>query len=329
MLGNKGLKTAIAIVSVAMAAGLVMQIKGSAGSETSNVVPRYQASVISTMTVNNAQSDSIFGLPEAAIIPLSHAKDEEAVASISAQHMERKAPELGTLQAVPIGECQTEMTASLDVVAMVDLNVSSNCHRSSFFLIDHMGMVFSGKTDAAGNASVRVPALFGDATFAISFDNMEAARVSINVPAADQYNRAILQWRGRDNLQLHAFEFGAKIGDPGHIWTASTSSAEQAMAGKHGFAMRLGTAEADDPHMAEIYTFPSDLKTRDEMISLQVGALVTQQNCGRSLRAEALQTYSGQFLDTGDLRIPMLNCDAVGRSILMPNMFHDLTMAAR
>lgn len=327
--GMKTFKIALAICVFVLMAIFTVNFVGSGSADTGLVTQNTQSDVTSRMVVNNAKSDSVFGVPDVVTTPLPHVQNVQTVASVNATYPDRSPPSLGTIQMTPSANCQTVLTAAPTVAALVDLELSANCHRNAPFVIRHMGLAFSGKTDPEGKAQFRAPALSSDATYAVFFRNLEAASVTIDVPDAGLYDRAVLQWRGTDNLQLHALEFGARIGDPGHIWTASTSSPEMAASSSRGFMMRLGRTDVDLPHMAEIYTFPSGLLNRDGAISLHVGALVTQRNCGRKVDAEAIQTNARNTLVVGDLHIPMPTCDAVGRSVMMPNMFHDVTLAAR
>lgn len=327
--GMKALKLVLTTSVLTLGAVVILGLIGSGSADTGQTTPTYQSKVTSRMAVNNARGDSVFGVPDVVTTPLPHVENVQKVASVSAAYPERRPPTLGTIQMMPSTNCQVVLTASPVVAALVELELAADCDRNSSFVIRHMELTFSGRTDDEGNAKFTAPALSGAATYAVFFRNLEAASVTVDVPDVERYDRAILQWRGRDNLQLHALEFGARIGEPGHIWTASTSSAEQALANSRGFMMRLGANDADLPFMAEIYTFPSDQLSQYGAISLHVGALVTQQNCGRKVDAEAFQTNADNMLVARDLHIPMPPCDALGRSVMMPNMFQDLTLAGR
>lgn len=327
--GMKTLKIALATGAFVSVAIITVSFVGSGSADTGSTTQTYQTQVTSRMVVNNAKSDSIFGVPDVVTTPLPHVRNVETVASVNVAYPGQSAPTLGTIQMTPSANCQTVLTASTGVAALVDLELSANCHPNTPFVMRHMGLAFSGKTDPEGKAQIRAPALSKDARFAVFFRNLEAASVTQDVPDAELYDRAILQWRGTDNLQLHALEFGARIGDQGHIWTASTRSPEMAASESRGFMMRLGRTDVDLPYMAEIYTFPSGLSDRSGAISLHVGAFVTQRNCGRKVDAEAIQTNSGNLVVARGLRIPMPTCDALGRSVMMPNMFQDVTLAAR
>jgi hypothetical protein len=171
---------------------------------------------------------------------------------------------------------------------------------------------------------VKTPALDIDATFIVTFDNIEKARTTVTVPDVLEYDRAILQWRGNDNLQLHALEFGATFGDQGHIWSASTQNLELAENGQRGFMMRLGKSEAQLPHWAEIYTFPAGLRNRDGFVVLQVGAAVTRSNCGREVDAIGIQTNSGRMLVSQDLAVQIPPCEIGAPSVIHANMFRTL-----
>ncbi|MBE0413087.1 hypothetical protein [Yoonia sp.] len=323
------LKTVLATVAVVVAFVVSLQFARSGMAGTREINIDYTTTVTSTMVVSSAKNDSVFGVPDVATAPPDYWKNVQKVTAIDATYREQAVPLMGVVQAMPSGNCAITLTGSTTNAAMVNLDLSAECQRNAYFVLRHQGLVFSAKTDAAGRATLLVPALAADAQFSVSFQNLEVASLIVKVPEAILYDRAVLQWQGDNILQLHALEFGAKVGDPGHIWSATTSAAERIMGGEHGYITRLGTADADVPYIAEIYTFPSGLMNRVDEISLNVGIFVRPDNCGRKVNATAIQIVNGRQEMSHDLRIPVPSCAAQGRTLLMPHMFQEVKLAAR
>jgi len=324
--------TAAATAFIILGLGYLVQSDGNAASEPRAVRKANQpaaSNVNSVMMTKNDYGVAVFGMPNAVRSPQSHGANIEALVAVDARLTEVKAPRANFVVGSPLDGCKTNLTVAPRLAAMVELVIASPCHPLADFVVWHERMAFSGRTDADGNAIVETPALEKEATFVVTFENVEEARASVMVPDVSLYDRAVLQWRGTDNLQLHALEFGATVGDPGHIWSASTQSAELAQQGERGFMMRLGTGDAAIPFWAEVYTFPSGLLNRDGRIALQVGAVVTERNCGREIDAIGIQTNSGRLLISQELEIAMPPCDASAPSVMHANLFRDLALVSR
>ena len=320
------LKTIAATAAAAVAAVFALQFGNSREIDMTKVTEIPQTTVTSIMVVNNVQGSSRFGVPDVVTTPLPHGRNDQTMAAVAATYEEPDTPTLGAIQVAPGGQCQARLTAVPAVAALVDLVLRAPCNRDESFVVRHGPMVFSERTDSNGNVRLRVPALSVNARFTVSFANMEKAAVTVDMPDVAGHQRVVLQWRGSDNLKLHALEFGAQIGEPGHIWTASSAAAETAQGAAHGFMLHLGRTDTDIPYQAEIYTHPITDEGVTDDIQLDVGAVVTAQNCGRTLDAVAIQSVGG---NTGhrELRIPMPSCDAQATSLLVPNMFADMVPA--
>ena len=129
-------------------------------------------------------------------------------------------------------------------------------------------------------------------------------------------------------MRLHALENGARIGDPGHVWSASLHTAEDARAGRNGFVVYLGDTEAVIPYQAEIYTLPEGRMSRDGGVDLRVGVTVTAENCGREVDAKTIQTNAGQMLVTTEVAMQMPVCDQIGEVAFLRDKFTDLTLVS-
>ncbi|MBS1302493.1 hypothetical protein [Loktanella sp. SALINAS62] len=225
--------------------------------------------------------------------------------------------------------CNPTMDAQIQPIAMVKVTLSDACRPDTVVTIHHRGMMFQELTDANGLLQVTIPALSSDALFVADFGSGQGVSASVAVPQLKQFHRAVLQWQGDSQVELHALEFGAAYFEEGHIWNGSTGSLEAAEYGQGGVLTRLGNVAISDAFMAEVYTFPSGANARDGSVLLSVEAEVSDRNCGRDVAAQSLQVGPDALTDATDLVMTMPGCDAVGEFLVLNNMFEDLTLAAK
>lgn len=325
----KTIKTVASTLTIALTIGFLVQygestprIAGSDDTEVYNKAPR------SLMLSTNAQGQPVFGVPNIVTTPLDHAANAQRVVAVDAVYTELDVPTFGTIMATPAVGCETRLTARREPAAMVVLDVVAPCNANEGIVISHSGMRIAAETDRRGNAVVTVPALVPNAEFNVTFDNILSATTEIFVPELRQYDRAVLQWASGENMRLHALENGARIGDPGHVWSASLHTAEDARAGRNGFVVYLGDANAEVPYQAEIYTLPAGRMSRDGGVDLRVGVMVTAENCGREVDARTIQTNAGQMLIATDIAMQMPGCSQVGDVAFLRDKFTDLTLVS-
>ena len=232
---------------------------------------------------------------------------------------ERSAPED---PAVPTLGCQVEADASVLPMARVELSVSAPCYGGQRLTIHHSGLEFTEVTDADGALDIIVPALSRQAVFVISFDNGKGDVVQARVDDLHAYDRVAVQWAGPVELQMHAREFGADYGGPGHVWAASAAQGT-------GAVVRLGRTDTLSPKLAQIYTFPTAYAGRDGAVSISIEAEVTAGNCARDITAQSLELRGEGQLRTRDLMLSMPNCDATGDFLVLNNLIEDLKIAGR
>ncbi|KQI70042.1 hypothetical protein AN189_01180 [Loktanella sp. 3ANDIMAR09] len=230
---------------------------------------------------------------------------------------------------VEIADCSPKMDAQVLPIAMVQITLTDTCRPNEAVTIHHRGMMFQNLTDDDGALVVTVPALARNALFVADFGTGLGAAASTDVSDIDQYDRAVLQWQGAEDIELHALEFGASYFEDGHIWNGATGDLAAAEFGTGGVLTPLGDPAISDGFMAEVYTFPSGSNARDGNVALSVEAEVTAGNCGRQVAAQSLQVVPGKPTDATDLVMSMPDCDAVGEFLVLNNMFEDLTLAAR
>lgn len=233
--------------------------------------------------------------------------------------------DLPSEERAPSFSCEAEMTASVRAAAVVRLDLEANCRPNARFTLHHNGMMVSVLTDADGRARVDMPALSQSAVFIASFEDGKGAVATAQVDDLALYDRFVVQWRGdAQSLRLHAFEYGAEFGLPGHVW--SKAGYDEAT----GFVMRLGDDVPGPALRAEIYTFPTAGATREGTVTLRVEAEVTVGNCGRDLEAQGISTQAkGASLRVRDLVLPMPDCAALGEYLVLKNLFNDLNIAQK
>ncbi|MFT4960182.1 MAG: hypothetical protein ACI92Z_001261, partial [Paracoccaceae bacterium] len=184
---------------------------------------------------------------------------------------------------LPRTACVVNATATPAPMASVDLIVLAPCFRNEWVTVHHNGMIFTETTDNTGTLMMTVPALTENAVFILAFANSKGAVAIAKVPDLADYHRVVLQWAGQSAFQIHAREFGADYGTPGHVWFGMD---EIASWDQHGRITRLGDMAALVPHMAEVYTYPSGMSDKSGTVSMSIEAEVTVNNCGKDVEAQ-------------------------------------------
>ncbi len=222
-------------------------------------------------------------------------------------------------------DCSFSVTAQTLPMAFVALSVSAPCDPMSSVQFHHQGITFSQMTDEDGNATAIAPALAEQALFMVTLANGDGAVASSYVPEIALFDRVVMQWDGPRAAELHALEFGASYNSDGHIWNAKAGDVDFRATPTSGFMMTLGYDDMANPHLAEVYTIPSQIG-RSGTVELNVDIAVTAENCGQSITVSGMQISKGQDRETSDLAMTLPDCDAIGSYLQLKNMFGDLTL---
>ena len=251
----------------------------------------------------------------------------EVPASVAAPAPDAALPATPMDPDVPNLGCAVTARATPGPMATVDLAVAAPCLGNSRLVVHHNGMTFTAITDEDGVLDVTVPALAERAVFIAAFDNGEGAVATAQVNDIADFDRIVLQWQGKAGFQIHALEFGASYGEPGHVW----SGADPKDAGDRttGSVVRLGTEDALSPLLAEVYTFPAADADRSGDIALSVEAEVTADNCGRDISAQLLERKGADRMQTRALDLTVPGCTAIGDFLVLNNLLDDLKIAAK
>ena len=226
-------------------------------------------------------------------------------------------------------DCAPALTGTAAAAAIVDLVLAAPCAPDAVVTIHHQGMMFSAVTDADGVVSLSVPALSAAAVFIADMGGEDGAVAVVTVPDIAMYDRAVLQWRGKTGLEIHAREFGAGYADEGHVWSGAARDPDAIADGAGGFVTRLGDTGGDAGLRAEVYTFPTGMGAASGEVDLTVEAEVLAETCGTDIAAQTIQVSPGSAPRALDLTMTLPDCDAVGEFLVLNNMLTDLTLAAR
>jgi hypothetical protein len=311
----------IAAGSVAAATGFALIMQAWAAAPPA---PERAAEVTEPVTITGIE------LTSAPVLPLPPDPVSLPDARIS-RVVARDLPTPGNLpseERAPSFACDPEMTATVGDAAMVRLGIVAPCRPDARFTLHHNGLMVSGLTGPDGLASLDIPALAETAVFIVSFEDGKGALATAQVAAVADHDRFVVQWHGdAQSLRLHALEYGADFGLPGHVWTGA---AQDGAEGAQGAVFRLGGDVPGPALRAEVYSFPTAAATRAGSVALRLEAQVTDANCGRDVEAQGISTeQGGDGLRVRDLVLPMPGCDAVGEYLVLKNLFNDLNIARK
>lgn len=308
-----------------IAAGCIVAALGFAffmqAGAASSPVPVRAAAIPEPVEISGIELTSAPALP---IMPDPVSLPEAQVTRVVARDIST-AGALPSEERAPSFSCEAAMTASVRDAAIVRLDIEAPCHPDARFTLHHNGMMVSALTDGEGHASIDIPALAASAVFIVSFEDGKGALATAVIDAFALYDRFVVQWHGDlRSLRLHAFEYGADFGLPGHVWS------EGAQDGAEGFVMQLGGDVPGPALRAEVYTFPTVAATKAGTVALRLEAEVTRDNCGRDVEAQGISTEGEEAaLRVRDLVLPMPDCAAVGEYLVLKNLFNDLNIAQK
>lgn len=171
-----------------------------------------------------------------------------------------------------------------------------------------------------------MPALREVAHVSVQLSDGQVLEASATVPELAEFERIALQWQGETGIALHAFEYGAPRGHPGHIHAGNPRSARRAELLEAGFLATLGSVQ-DGPH-AEIYSFPAAEAQYEGIVRMSVELAVNEANCGREIQARTFRASPQDDIEPLDLSFSVPACDSIGEFLVLNNLLRDMTIAA-
>ena len=90
----------------------------------------------------------------------------------------------------------------------------------------------------------------------------------------------------------------------------------------------FGDLDAVEPLVAEVYTFPAEMESREGGVKLTVEAEVIQANCGTEIEAKSFELRGRDQLVTQDLSLAVPDCTALGSFLVLNNLLQDMKVAS-
>ena len=144
---------------------------------------------------------------------------------------------------------------------LMRVQMTSVCRANQDVQLSYGGAVLIRRLDAAGKLDFTLDCFAGSqseliVTFADGTRNLQA----VTAKDLDKVSKTAVIWSAPVNLDVHAFEYSALFGKPGHVWQRATSTLvaarEIALAGQRG---RGYLSTSDDGRTLgdklEVYTF--------------------------------------------------------------------------
>lgn len=226
----------------------------------------------------------------------------------------------------PFGfDCAPELTVSVGDAAMLRVDVFAPCNPLQLVALGHDLLEVDVTTDAYGRATTILPALEKRAAVSANFGD-RVVKAEATVPGARSFSRVILTWSGSQIFHMNAYEFGASRGETGHIRASAPKTPSRAVRGTGGFLTVAGDGTG---RTAEVYSFPTGYSPLRGVVRLAVEADVTEEICGKTASASALQTNPLGGLSTIDVQVTLPACDRVGELFELKNLFQDMRLAGR
>jgi hypothetical protein len=185
------------------------------------------------------------------------------------------------------------------------LRAGNRCRPGQLWTVHYGALTFTRRLDQAGRGDF-VLDLFQGRQEPVSVMFADGRRVAVSVPDPVPEDRLGLSkvavvWHGNYRLDLHAFEFAAPKGGPGHVWSAAPGAADVAVSGGaagrgRGFLSRMdvaGDPSGADPDgvKVQVYTFVHGGAQSGGSVALAVdyasrGALPAGETCGDGILAQ-------------------------------------------
>lgn len=158
--------------------------------------------------------------------------------------------------------CGTAQIATASVPGgRMRIDIDSGCRAGESVLVTYGGVKFERALDKAGRLSFTLDLFQGrEPEIAVQFKDGARNPVAAKTDDLDKVSKLAVMWQAPVNLDLHAFEYTARLGAKGHVWAGQPGSAEtaqtQAAADARGRGFLSSQSDASSPgDKVEVYTF--------------------------------------------------------------------------
>ncbi len=213
--------------------------------------------------------------------------------------------------------------------AMIELSINAGCKAAQMVTIEHGGISFSVLTDAAGTASVSLPAMEETAEVTVRFEDQSSATTQIEVRDIAGVIRAGVSWQSGMDLDLNAYEYGAAVGTEGHVSPQSPRDYRTSRIKGGGYLLQLGDPTLARGALAEVYTIPVNRNQQRGTVAMSILISNTGAVCGQSISAKTSRTREGRSAGVRNVRFTVPDCGTVAAQITLPGAIDDIRLAGR
>ena len=190
---------------------------------------------------------------------------------------------------------------------LTEFVLDSPCRKLQIVRIHYAGLEFIRTIDEQGSLEFALDCIAGDA-IPVEFILADGSQVSKKIVTfdLDRVTKIAVVWSAPVNLDLHAFEYAALPGTPGHVWQGAPSSMSDAksLATKdqrgHGFVSTTSSGKERGTKL-EVYTFWQEPSQKAGVVNMALDyesrASTTQdpETCGTGLYSDL--EYEAMILD--------------------------------
>ncbi len=170
------------------------------------------------------------------------------------------------------------------------IRIESPCRRGQDVGLVYDGVEIKRQLPANGSGYFTLDLFAGDRR-SVDVTFADGTRRVIPVAAADldKVSKVAVRWRAPVNLDLHVFEHAAGAGQPGHVWTGATASADSAIKARTASGLGRGfltTYEESQGDKVEVYTYIHGEKDQGGTVAMALdhetrGSLPSEATCGQ------------------------------------------------
>jgi hypothetical protein len=190
---------------------------------------------------------------------------------------------------------------------LAEFVLDSQCRKFQTVRIRYAGLEFIRSIDEQGRLEFMLDCIAGD-SIPVDFVLADGSQVSKKIATfdLDRVTKIAVVWSAPVNLDLHAFEYAALPGSPGHVWQGAHSSADDAKSlmakdkRGHGFISTTSSGKERGSKL-EVYTFWQEPDQKAGVINMaldyesRASATGDAETCGTGLYSDL--EYEAVILD--------------------------------
>ena len=231
-----------------------------------------------------------------------------------------------------------ELKGTPQPAARIEIKVVSECLAGRSVIIAYGNYEFVRKVGADGTMTMLLDMFEANAPLALKLDDGTTMNIDTTGVDYSGISKVAVLWTAPVNLDLHAHEYLAPRGTPGHVWSKAPGSLENALQAAGSGKRARGFISMDDngkgPGLhAEVYTFLHNPAQRNGAITLLIdyetrGDVPEPPYCGdgelAQIEAHVMRLRPGGGLEKETVRLGPAPC---GQKIPEAQRFNSDTLS--